>query len=91
MPLQYKLPGYAGNALLLLISIIICAQGSILIGLLLGALAILNLYLVYKLDTFSRPEGILVHQLEMTKVREELLAAQRRVSDLESSIASPPR
>ena len=79
MPLQFKIPGYVGNGLLLLLSIVMVFSGSGVIGLLLGALAALNLFLIFKLDQFSRPEAWLAHELEMTKLREELLAAQKRV------------
>jgi hypothetical protein len=94
MPLQYKWPGYFGNALLLLLSVIIVASDNFLIGLLLGALAVLNLFLVYKLDQFSRQEVWLAHELEMTRTREQLLVAQRRVAELEASAAAtdgPPK
>jgi hypothetical protein len=40
-------------------------------------------FLIFKLDQFSRPEASLAHELQMTKMREELLAAQKRVADLE--------
>jgi hypothetical protein len=83
MPLQLKVPGYLGNGLLLLLSVVMLSTGNAVIGLLLAALAALNLFLIFKLDQFSRPEAWLAHELEMTKLREELLAAQERVADLE--------
>lgn len=85
MPLQYKWPGYVGNALLLGLSVIILASDNVMIGLLLGALAVLNLFLVYKLDQFSRQEVWLAHELEMTRTREQLLVAQKRVAELEAN------
>jgi hypothetical protein len=88
MPLQYKWPGYFGNALLLGLSVIILASDNAIVGLLLGALAVLNLFLVYKLDQFSRQEAWLAHELEMTRMREQLLVAQRRVAELEASAAA---
>ena len=93
MPLRYKIPGYVGNSLLLLISVIILASRMVAVGGLLGALAALNLYLVYKLDVFSREEVWLAHELEMAKMREELLLERRRVSELEGrdvDQGSPP-
>jgi hypothetical protein len=89
MPLQYKLPGYIGNALLLLLSLIIIVSENAGIGALLGALAALNLFLVYKLDRFSHEEVWLAHQLEMAKMREELLVAQKRIAELEAGTAPP--
>ena len=83
MRLQFKVPGYIGNGLLLLLSIVMFFTGSDVVGLLLAALAALNLFLIFKLDQFSRPEAWLAHELEMTKMREELLVAQKRVADLE--------
>lgn len=67
---------------------------SAIVGILLGALAALNLFLIYKLDQFSRPEAWLAHQLEMTKMREQLLVAQTRIGELEAGgghAAAPPQ
>ena len=88
MPLQYKWPGYFGNALLLGLSVLTLASDNVVIGLLLGALAALNLFLVYKLDRFSRQEVWLAHELAMTRTREQLLAAQKRVAELEAGAAA---
>jgi hypothetical protein len=90
MPLQYKLPGYLGNALLLILSVVIVFGESLATGLFLGMLSLLNLYLVYKLDTFSRPEGILAHELEVTKMREELALAHKRLGELENPASGAP-
>jgi len=84
MPLQYKLPGYIGNALLLLLSLVVVFSSNAIVRLLLGALSALNLYLVYKLDQFSQEEVWLAHQLEMAKMKEELLAAQKHIEELQS-------
>ena len=89
MPLQYKLPGYVGNALLLLLAVIIMFGDSAVIGLFLGALAALNLFLIYKLDQFSRPDAWLAHELEMAKTREALLEAQKRIAELEAAAPQP--
>jgi hypothetical protein len=89
MPLKYKVPGYAGNALLLFLSLVILAQGGAIVGPLLGALALLNLYLVYKLDMFSHEETFLAHELQVAKIREELLAAQKRIGELEAGAKAP--
>ena len=56
MPLYYKWPAYVGNALLLICGLIIAAKNSLLGGGVVIALAALNLYLVWKLDVFSREE-----------------------------------
>jgi hypothetical protein len=85
MPLRYKIPAYAGNALLLLLAMVIVASGNLMIGVALGALAVLDLYLVYKLDQFSREEVWLQHELEVAKLREELLIAQKRIKELEGA------
>jgi hypothetical protein len=87
MPLHFKLPGYIGNVLLLLLSVIILASDNVVVGALLGALAVLNLFLIYKLDQISRQEVWLAHELEMTKMREALLAAQKRIADLQATPA----
>ena len=94
MPLRYKLPAYAGNALLLLLSFVIIASGGadgLIIGSMLGALAALNLFLVYKFDRFFREEVWLAHELEVTKIREELLATQKRLRELEGSSSDPTK
>jgi len=84
MPLQYKLPGYLGNALLLLLSLIVLFSNNAVVGLLLGGLSVLNLYLVYKLDQFSHEEVWLAHELEMAKMKAELLTAQKRIEELQA-------
>jgi hypothetical protein len=85
MPLQFKAPGYVGNALLLVLGLVMLPSENFIIGALLAALAVLNLYLIRKLDLFSRQEVWLAHELEVAKLREELLAAQRRVTALEAA------
>jgi hypothetical protein len=92
MPLRYKVPAYVGNALLLLLGFVMFASGNLgnlLTGAILAVLAALNLFLVYKLDQFSREEVWLAHELEVTKMREELLAAQKRVRELEAGSSAP--
>jgi len=89
MPLQYKVPGYVGNALLLLLAVMIMFGDNAVIGLFLGALAALNLFLIYKLDQFSRPDAWLAHELEMAKTREALLEAQKRIAEMEAAAAQP--
>jgi len=90
MPLQYKIPGYVGNALLLLLSVIILAAANVPTGLFLGLLSVLNLYLVYKLDRYSGSEGQLAHELQMIKMREELALAQNRLLELEGKAGGSP-
>ena len=92
MPLRYKVPAYVGNALLLLLGLVMVASGNpgnLLTGTILGVLAALNLFLVHKLDRFSREEVWLAHELEVTKMREELLAAQKRLRELETRPSAP--
>jgi hypothetical protein len=89
MPLRYKVPGYLGNALLLSLGLIIVGRGDIALGVMLAALSALNLFLVYKLDWSSREEGLLAHELEITKMREALLVARKRVKELEAESSAP--
>ena len=78
MPLYYKWPAYVGNTLLLVCGLIIVAKNSLTGGALVVALAALNLYLVWKLDIFSREEVWLEAELRKAKMREELQAMQER-------------
>jgi len=75
MPLHFKIPAYLGNALLLLMGVVIVFQEPLLAGILLIALALLNLYLVRKLDLMSREEAWLASELVKQRLREELAAA----------------
>lgn len=88
VPIKYKYPAYLGNSFLLLFGLLGLEHGYGLFGIILIGLAVLNLFLVYKLDTFSREEVWLRHQLELTKMREELLTAQRHIEDLEVTLAT---
>lgn len=89
MPLIYKVPGYLGNALLLVVGLIVAFSQMPVVGLFLIALSGLNLFLMYKLDRFSHEEVWLAHELQVTKLREELLLERQRVSELETSQAGP--
>ena len=88
MPIQYKLPAYVGNALLAAIGLIVMATNSFLLGVAFAGLAGLNLFLIRKLDLFSREEGLLALELKKAKMREELLAIQSRLED-EKRCAAP--
>jgi hypothetical protein len=77
MPLYYKIPAYVGNALLLGVGIILLFQGMAGLGVALGALSSLNLYLVRKLDVFSREEVWLASELVKQRMRDELEKAQK--------------
>jgi hypothetical protein len=90
LPLKYKIPGYLGNALLLILGLIVAGTASVIAGILMAALAVLNLYLVYKLDSFSREEVWLAHELEVTKMREQLIAAKARIGELETAPGTSP-
>ena len=89
MPLIYKVPGYAGNALLLTVGLIVAFTMPI-VGLVLIALSGLNLFLIYKLDRFSQEEVWLAHELQVAKLREDLLLERQRVSELEKSLPGLP-
>lgn len=88
MPIIYKLPAYAGNTLLALIGLIVMANNSAWTGILLAALAALNLFLVRKLDLFSREEAWLALELKKAKMREELLALETQLEG-EKGSATP--
>jgi len=77
MPLYYKIPAYVGNALLLAVGLILIFQGMVVIGIALAALSSLNLYLVRKLDVFSREEVWLAAELVKQRMRDELQKAQQ--------------
>ncbi len=85
MPSYYKWPAYIGNVLLLLAGMIIASKNSIWGGGGVAALAALNLYLVRKLDVFSREEVWLALEIRKAKMREELLALQSRIAEHEST------
>ena len=72
LPLYFKIPAYVGNSLLLGAGIILIFQQMIGMGVGLAALACLNLYLVRKLDVFSREEVWLASELVKERLREEL-------------------
>ena len=88
MPLPYKLAGYLGNAALFALCLVMLFTNGVVVGLLLGALSAFNIFIVYKLDQFSRPEAWLAHQLEMSLLREELLASQKRLADVQGGAAT---
>jgi hypothetical protein len=77
MPLYYKIPAYVGNALLLAVGLIIIFQDMVGVGVALAALSSLNLYLVRKLDVFSREEVWLAAELVKQRMRDELERAQK--------------
>lgn len=87
MPLKYKLPAYVGNSLLLLLGAAAVANGWLLFGGGMMALAGLNLFLVRKLDLFSREEEWLAGELRKAQMREELAAIEQRLA----TSASPPQ
>jgi hypothetical protein len=80
MPLYYKIPAYAGNTLLLGAGVILLFQDMVGMGAALTALAGLNLYLVRKLDVFSREEVWLAAELVKERLREELEKARAKRS-----------
>ena len=78
MPLYYKIPAYIGNSLLFGAGLILLFQDMPIMGLGLAALAGLNLYLVWKLDIFSREEVWLAAELVKERLREELQKARAK-------------
>ena len=78
MPLYYKWPAYIGNAFLLICGLIILFRNSPISGGLVIGLAALNLYLVWKLDVFSREEVWLEGELRKARMRVELQVMQER-------------
>ena len=78
MPLYFKIPAYVGNSLLLGAGIILIFQQMFGMGVALAALAGLNLYLVRKLDVFSREEVWLASELVKERLREELHKARNK-------------
>ena len=79
MPLYFKLPAYVGNSLLLGAGIILIFQRMSGMGFALAALACLNLYLVRKLDVFSREEVWLASELVKERLREELANVRKKL------------
>ena len=78
MPLYFKIPAYLGNSLLLLVGVVLIFQGTFGIGVGISALACLNLYLVRKLDVFSREEVWLAAELVKERLRDELQKARNK-------------
>ena len=74
MPSYYRLPGYSGNVLLALFGLAVLFQPppGFFVGLFMIALAGLNLYLIWKLDTYSREESWLALDLVKAKLRQEI-------------------
>jgi hypothetical protein len=91
MPLYYKWPAYIGNVLLLLSGLIIAFKNSLWGGGFVIALAVLNLYLVWKLDVFSREEVWLAVEIKKAKMREELLELQKQIAGQEKHEGHAPR
>lgn len=89
MPGYYKWPAYIGNALLALCGLIIVFASSFWGGVAVIALAALNLYLVWKLDSFSREEAWLALEIKKAKMREELLELEHKLAEEEGSTPPP--
>jgi hypothetical protein len=90
MPLIYKLPAYGGNALLLLVGLIVISDNPIF-AVMVVALAALNLFLIYKLDRLSQEEGWLAHELEVIKMREQYLITRKKLEELEGKSSTTQR
>ena len=85
-----KFPGMSETPCYCFLASSLSPKQSVPTGLFLGLLSMLNLYIVYKLDLFSRYEGQLAHELQMTKMREELALAQNRLRELEGKATGSP-
>jgi hypothetical protein len=75
--------------LLLVSGLIICAENSAWGGGFVIGLALLNLYLVWKLDNFSREEVWLALEIKKAKMREELLELERKLKEEETGTTAP--
>lgn len=90
MPGYYKWPAYVGNVLLFLAGLIIASANSGWGGAAVSGLAALNLYLVWKLDVFSREEVWLAVEIRKAKMREELLDLERKLKE-NAAVPAPPQ
>jgi hypothetical protein len=76
MPFIFRVLGYGGNGLLCFLGLVaLFASGSVLPGLFMAGLGGLNLYIIRKIDLYSREEVWLeaeVHKRELRRQIEEL-------------------
>ena len=80
MPLYFKIPAYVGNSLLVGAGLILIFQQMFGMGFALAEIACLNLYLVRKLDVFSREEVWLASELVKERLREELEKVRKKLA-----------
>lgn len=88
MPLLFRILGYGGNGVMLLLAVIGVTQHPGM-GLTFGALAGLNLYLIHRLDRLSSEEAVLAAEIRTARLRQEL-AAIYRDSGSRDQKADPP-
>lgn len=80
MPFIYRILGYGGNGLLLLFGIAgIFSEGAWL-GVFMVALAGLNVYLIRKIDLYSREEAWLETELHKRELRRQIAEFDRRAA-----------
>lgn len=88
MPLLFKILGYGGNGLMLMLAVIGLAEHPGM-GLIFGALAGLNLYLVHRLDRLPGEEAMLAAEIRTARLRQELAAIYQE-SGGRNEKAEPP-
>jgi hypothetical protein len=73
MPLIYRIFGYGGNVLLLLFGLAgMFSEGGAWLGVFMIALAGLNLYLIRRIDLYSREEAWLEAELHKRELRRQI-------------------
>jgi hypothetical protein len=77
MPLIYRIFGYGGNAVLLLIGLAGLFSEGAWLGVFMVALAGLNLYLIRKIDLYSREEAWLEGELHKRELRRQIAEFDR--------------
>jgi len=94
MPLIYRVLGFGGNGLFLLIGLLALISGEAYVaGIFMVALAGLNLFLIRKIDLYSREEEWLeaeVHKRELRRQIAEMDAAEAAEKAGEASAQGLP-
>ena len=78
MPITYRLIGYGGNALLIVLGLFLVLGDHVVPGLLLGALGGMNIYLVRILDKWTDEEAVLQRELRKRQLVAEIRAHDER-------------
>jgi len=78
MPFIFRVLGYGGNGLLCFLGLVaLFASGSVLPGLFMAGLGGLNLYIIRKIDLYSREEVWLQAELNKHEMRRRIAALDR--------------